>query len=162
MANQFIEINNNKYFVRTWGNPKKPKILLLHGFPEYSGSWKPLAKSLQNSYYLIAPDQRGFGLSWSPKKQEYYKTSSIIKDLKSLINHFDEDMIVLGHDWGAATAYALAFATPSIIKKLIILNGVHPIIFQRAILSGGKQTNASQYINSVSYTHLTLPTKRIV
>ena len=147
MANQFIEINNNKYFVRTWGNPKKPKILLLHGFPEYSGSWKPLAKSLQNSYYLIAPDQRGFGLSWSPKKQEYYKTSSIIKDLKSLINHFDEDMIVLGHDWGAATAYALAFATPSIIKKLIILNGVHPIIFQRAILSGGKQTKASQYIN---------------
>lgn len=147
MANQFIEINNNKYFVRTWGNPKKPKILLLHGFPEYSGSWKPLAKSLQNSYYLIAPDQRGFGLSWSPKKQEYYKTSSIIKDLKSLINHFDEDMIVLGHDWGAATAYALAFATPSIIKKLIILNGVHPIIFQRAILSGGEQTKASQYIN---------------
>ena len=147
MANQFIEINNNKYFVRTWGNPKKPKILLLHGFPEYSGSWKPLAKSLQNSYYLIAPDQRGFGLSWSPKKQEYYKISSIIKDLKSLINHFDEDMIVLGHDWGAATAYALAFATPSIIKKLIILNGVHPIIFQRAILSGGKQTKASQYIN---------------
>ena len=81
MANQFIEINNNKYFVRTWGNPKKPKILLLHGFPEYSGSWKPLAKSLQNSYYLIAPDQRGFGLSWSPKKQEYLKLLQLLKIL---------------------------------------------------------------------------------
>ena len=121
--------------------------MLLHGFPENSGAWSALARYLKNSYYLIAPDQRGFGLSWSPKEAKYYRISSIIKDLKSLINHFDDEMILLGHDWGAAAAYALAFAHPEIITKLIIMNGVHPILFQRALLSGGAQTKASQYIN---------------
>ena len=147
MPSQYIEINRNKYFVRTWGNKKNPKIMLLHGFPENSGAWSALASYLKISYYLIAPDQRGFGLSWSPIEAKYYRMSSIIKDLKSLINHFDDEMIILGHDWGAAAAYALAFRYPRIITKLIIMNGVHPILFQKALLSGGAQTKASQYIN---------------
>ena len=147
MPSQYIEINRNKYFVRTWGNKKNPKIMLLHGFPENSGAWSALASYLKISYYLIAPDQRGFGLSWSPIEAKYYRMSSIIKDLKSLINHFDDEMIILGHDWGAAAAYALAFRYPKNITKLIIMNGVHPILFQKALLSGGAQTKASQYIN---------------
>ena len=147
MPSEYIQINENKYFVRTWGNEKNPKLMLLHGFPENSGAWSALARYLKDSYYLIAPDQRGFGLSWSPNEKKYYRISSIIKDLKSLINHFDDEMILLGHDWGAAAAYALAFAHPEIITKLIIMNGVHPILFQKALLSGGAQTKASQYIN---------------
>ena len=147
MHSKFIKINNNQYFVRTWGKADNPKILLLHGFPEYSGAWNTLANHLKERFYLIAPDQRGFGQSWAPLGEKYYKTASIINDLEALINYYDKKIIVLGHDWGAATAYALAFSKPQIIEKLIILNGVHPAIFQQALLSGGSQTKASQYIN---------------
>ena len=147
MTSQFIEINNNKYFIRTWGKPDKPKILLLHGFPEYSGAWNTLAKYLKECFYIVAPDQRGFGQSWTPLEEKYYKTASIVDDLAALIKHFDENIIILGHDWGASTAYALAFSKPQLVKKLIILNGVHPTIFQQALLTGGPQTKASQYIN---------------
>ena len=147
MQSKFIEINQNKYFVRTWGTPNNPKILLLHGFPEYSGAWEPLADHLKKDFYLIAPDQRGFGQSWGPLDEKYYKTASIINDLEALIKYYGKNIIVLGHDWGAAVAYALAFSKPKIINKLIILNGVHPAIFQQALLSNGLQTKASQYIN---------------
>jgi len=147
MQSEFVKINSNDYFVRTWGSPENPKILLLHGFPEHSNSWSKIAKYLKNSYYLIAPDQRGFGLSWAPVEEKYYRTSSITKDLKSLIEHYDDNVTVLGHDWGAATAYSLCFNYPKLVNNLIILNGVHPILFQKALLSGGKQTKASRYIN---------------
>ena len=39
MPSEYIKINENRYFVRTWGDKKNPKIMLLHGFPENSGAW---------------------------------------------------------------------------------------------------------------------------
>ena len=76
MQSEFVKINSNDYFVRTWGSPENPKILLLHGFPEHSNSWSKIAKYLKNSYYLIAPDQRGFGLSWAPAEEKWLEVSS--------------------------------------------------------------------------------------
>ena len=91
MQSKFIEINQNKYFVRTWGTPNNPKILLLHGFPEYSGAWEPLADHLKKDFYLIAPDQRGFGQSWGPLDEKFYKTASIINDLEALIKYYGKE-----------------------------------------------------------------------
>ena len=59
----------------------------------------------------------------------------------------DGPVTVLGHDWGAAVAYGLAMFTPHLVNRLIILNGVHPVPFQRAMAAGGAQSAASQYIN---------------
>lgn len=53
---------------------------------------------------------------------------------------------VVGHDWGASVAYGLAMRAPERMARLIIVNGVHPIPFQRELARGGAQTEASQYI----------------
>lgn len=138
-------LNGHPFFVRTWGDPDLPKLLMLHGFPEYGGAWGTLAPLLAERFCCIAPDQRGFGQSWAPAEVSAYATGKLVADMATLIG--DGPVNVLGHDWGAAVAYGLAMMRPELVRRLIIMNGVHPVPFQRALASGGPQTAASQYIH---------------
>jgi len=139
------QINGNPFFIRHWGDEDAPKLLMLHGFPEYSGAWNDLAPLLAKRFHCIAPDQRGYGQSWRPAEVEQYKTSKLVSDMAALIG--DDPVILLGHDWGASVAYALTIGRPDLVSKLIIMNGVHPAPFQRELAKGGAQTDASQYIH---------------
>jgi len=138
---------NQRFFARTWGDPASPPLLMLHGFPEYSGAWAPLAAHLSAHYYCVAPDQRGYGQSYCPAEVDAYRTGVLAADMAAIIKHLGGSCTVLGHDWGAASAYGLAMFFPDLVNRLIILNGVHPVPFQRAMASGGAQSAASQYIN---------------
>lgn len=142
---EMVELNGQPFFVRHWGDEALPKLLLLHGFPEYGGAWVQLAPLLSHRFHCIAPDQRGFGQSWAPSEVSAYATSKLIGDMAALIG--DAPIHVLGHDWGAAVAYGLAMFRPELVTKLIIMNGVHPVPFQRALAAGGAQADASQYIH---------------
>ncbi|MEM9968824.1 MAG: alpha/beta hydrolase [Pseudomonadota bacterium] len=141
-----VSLQGRPFFVRSWGDDRLPKLLLLHGFPEYSGAWAALAPLLAHRFHCIAPDQRGFGQSWAPSEVSEYATAKLVNDMAMLIEG-DAPIHVLGHDWGAAIAYGLAMLRPELVERLIIMNGVHPIPFQRALASGGAQTAASQYIH---------------
>ncbi len=138
-------LNGQPFFVRHWGDDSLPKLLMLHGFPEYGGAWAQLAPLLSKRFHCIAPDQRGFGQSWAPAEVSQYATSKLVADMAALIG--DAPVHVLGHDWGAAVAYGLAMFRPELVEKLIIMNGVHPVPFQRALAKGGAQAEASQYIH---------------
>lgn len=140
-----IMLNGNPFFLRHWGDETLPRLLMLHGFPEYGGAWEALAARLSERFHCIAPDQRGFGQSWAPDEVSAYTTSALVGDMAALIG--DAPLTVLGHDWGAAVAYGLAMFRPDLVERLIIMNGVHPVPFQRAMAAGGAQTEASQYIH---------------
>jgi pimeloyl-ACP methyl ester carboxylesterase len=120
---------------------------MLHGFPEYSGAWEELALELQSEFYCVAPDQRGYGQSYCPEGVENYRAGVLAKDMAALIAELGAPVTVLGHDWGASVAYALAMFFPDLVSRLIIANGVHPVPFQREMAKGGAQSKASQYIN---------------
>tara|TARA_R110002110_G_scaffold77667_15_gene204054 strand:- start:5214 stop:6083 length:870 start_codon:yes stop_codon:yes gene_type:complete len=140
-----VMLGDHPFFLRHWGDSHQPKLLLLHGFPEYGGAWDNLAPLLADHFHCIAPDQRGYGQSWAPQAVSEYTTSKLVGDMASLIG--EGPVTVLGHDWGAAVAYGLAMFRPELVDKLIIMNGVHPVPFQRALVAGGPQTEASQYIH---------------
>lgn len=143
---QFVELNGNRFFLQTWGKASNPILLMLHGFPEYSGAWEELAERLKHRFYCVAPDQRGYGQSYSPPQISAYQMRHLVGDLEALINYLAEPVFVLGHDWGAAAAYGLTMSHPELVKKLVIMNGVHPIPFQKALLEDAQQIMASQYI----------------
>lgn len=140
-----VALNGQPFFVRHWGDESLPKLLMLHGFPEYGGAWQTLAPLLAARFHCIAPDQRGFGQSWAPADVTDYATGKLVGDMVALIG--DAPVHVLGHDWGAAVAYALAFTRPDLVTRLIIINGVHPVPFQRSLAKAGAQCEASQYIH---------------
>lgn len=143
---RFVELNGNPFHYVEWGAPGAPVLLLLHGFPEYWGAWSEVAERLADSYHCIAPDQRGFGQSWAPAHVEAYGLRDLVGDMAALIGIRGGPVTVVGHDWGAAVAYGLAMFRPELVSKLIIINGVHPVPFQRELAAGGAQTIASQYI----------------
>lgn len=147
MQTETRDLNGHAFFIRSWGNPDLPPLLMLHGFPEYGGAWGDLAPYLQDHFHCIAPDQRGYGQSWAPDGIANYAASELTADMVALINQIGGPVAVLGHDWGAAVAYSLAISKPDLVSHLIIANGVHPVPFQRAMAAGGAQSEASQYIN---------------
>ncbi len=143
-----IEANGLSFHVVEAGEPGRPLLLLLHGFPEYSGAWEEVMARLQDRFHLVAPDQRGYGLSSKPYAVTDYATGKLAADAAAILTAFaPHARAVVGHDWGASVAYALAIARPELMDKLVILNGAHPIPFQRALAAGGDQSRASQYID---------------
>lgn len=147
MQSEFMTLNGQPFFVRHWGDPSLPTLLMLHGFPEYGGAWGDLAPHLSHRFHCVAPDQRGYGQSWCPEGVENYRTSALVSDMQALIAQLGGPVTVIGHDWGASVAYGLAMFAPDLVDRLIIANGVHPVPFQREMAAGGAQSEASQYIN---------------
>jgi pimeloyl-ACP methyl ester carboxylesterase len=148
MDTKTLTLNGNPFFIRSWGDPDLPVLLMLHGFPEYGGAWGELAPLLSDRYHCIAPDMRGYGQSWAPEGVENYAVSELVGDMAALIGQLGRGPVtVLGHDWGAAVAYGLAMFCPDLVEKLIIMNGVHPVPFRREVSAGGAQSQASAYMN---------------
>ena len=58
-----------------------PAILLLHGFPDSNALWRDVIPLLVKAgYRVIAPDQRGFGVSDAPKGVKNYRIDCIVRD----------------------------------------------------------------------------------
>ena len=130
------------------GDRAAPMLLLLHGFPEYSGAWEEAMARLADRFLLVAPDQRGYGRSSKPRDVKDYAAGKLAADAASILTHFaPKARAVVGHDWGASVAYALAISRPELMERLVIMNGAHPIPFQRALAAGGAQSAASQYFH---------------
>ncbi|KPA21779.1 Soluble epoxide hydrolase [Shimia sp. SK013] len=151
MRDIHFEIGGRPFFAKTAGKEGAPLILCLHGFPEYSGAYEEVLPLLAEDYFVVAPDQRGFGQSWRPLDVASYKTGKLAGDAAVMVDHFGggRAAAVVGHDWGAAVAYALAMSHWVQIDALVVANGVHPAPFQRAMAAGGAQTEASQYIDDL-------------
>jgi pimeloyl-ACP methyl ester carboxylesterase len=124
-----------------------PPILLLHGFPESHRTWRNQIDDLGRDHFVVAPDQRGFAGSDKPEGVEHYQTDKIVADALALMDALEIDHFTLaGHDWGGAVAWSAALHHPLRVKRLVIVNAPHPLIFQRALIDDPAQRDASQYI----------------
>jgi pimeloyl-ACP methyl ester carboxylesterase len=124
-------------------------ILFLHGFPESHRTWRHVAPALAQDYFVVAPDQRGFAGSDKPQGVEHYKTERIVEDLIALADALEmERFTLVGHDWGGAVAWLAALRHPDRIKRLVIVNAPHPLLFQKSLVEDPAQRAASQYMNA--------------
>lgn len=120
------------------GDPTRPLVVLLHGFPEFSGGWRhqigPLAEA---GYHVIAPDQRGYNLSDKPVPVARYTIQHLAGDIVALVRAAShERATVVGHDWGGVVAWHLGMNRPDVVEKLIVLNAPHPAAYRRELLRG--------------------------
>ncbi|HJP69300.1 MAG TPA: alpha/beta hydrolase [Sphingomicrobium sp.] len=131
------------------GDPAKFPVILLHGFPESHRTWRELAPRLEDAFFLIMPDQRGFAGSDLPQEVEAYKTDILIEDIFALAAAFHlERFAIVGHDWGGAIAWGAALRGDSRLSRLAIINSPHPLIFQKSLIESEEQRAASQYISA--------------
>ncbi len=59
MRIEIRNLNGNQFVIRHWGDASKPKLLMLHGFPEFGDAWEDLAPLVANLFHCIAQVQRG-------------------------------------------------------------------------------------------------------
>jgi pimeloyl-ACP methyl ester carboxylesterase len=135
--------------VATAGDRENPAVVLLHGFPESHRTWREVAPRLQDNFFLVMPDQRGFAGSDRPQDMDAYKTELLVDDIFALANTFGIDAFALvGHDWGGAIAWSAALRGDSRLTRLAIVNAPHPVVFQTSLIESADQRAASQYITA--------------
>jgi len=131
------------------GSRDKPAVLLLHGFPESHRTWRELVPRMQDDFYLVMPDQRGFAGSDRPQEVDAYKTDILVDDLFALTDAIGlESFALVGHDWGGAISWPAAMRGDPRLTRLAIINAPHPVIFQKSLIESEDQRAASQYINA--------------
>jgi pimeloyl-ACP methyl ester carboxylesterase len=91
-----------------------PLVVLCHGFPELSFSWRHQLPALAAAgYRALAPDQRGYGGSSRPAAVGDYDIVHLTDDVIGLLDWAGaERAVFVGHDWGAMVAWALAQRHP--------------------------------------------------
>ena len=97
-----------------------PLVLMLHGFPESWYSWRhqfaPLAAA---GFHAVAPDMRGYGKSDKPPEISAYNQVEVVADIIGLIPALGaEKAVVIGHDWGAPTAWSAAAQHPDQVRAV--------------------------------------------
>jgi pimeloyl-ACP methyl ester carboxylesterase len=98
-----------------------PAVILCHGFPELSYSWRHQLRALAAAgYRAVAPDMRGYGRSSVPTEIEAYDLPSVCQDMLGLLDHLGEERaLFVGHDWGAAVVWQLALAHPARVAGVV-------------------------------------------
>lgn len=134
--------------VGTAGPRNAPPLILLHGFPESHRTWRELVPLLDDRYFLVMPDQRGYGASDRPRGAKAYRSRHLIDDVFAVAHVLGlEQFTLVGHDWGGAVAWAAAMRGDRRIERLAILNAPHPAIFQKSLIENAEQRAASRYIS---------------
>jgi len=103
-------------------------VVLLHGFPDSSALWRHQVPALvEAGMRVIAPDLRGFGESDKPEAVEEYAITRSIADVVAVLDALGiEHAHVVGHDWGAGLAWALAAFVPARVERLVAMSVGHP------------------------------------
>ena len=120
-----IQVEDCKVFYREAGNPEKPTILLLHGFPSASHMFRELMPELADEFHLIAPDFPSFGQTESPSREEFTYS---FDHLAKIVDKFTETVglskfAMYVFDYGAPIGYRLAMWHPERITAIISQNG---------------------------------------
>ncbi|HUY17519.1 MAG TPA: alpha/beta fold hydrolase [Acidimicrobiales bacterium] len=126
-----LTVENNGVRLRVNLQGEGPTILLLHGWPDTSALWDEVAPQLANAGYRVAsPDLRGCGQSDKPSDVASYKMRHLVGDVASIIGAIGEEKVTLvGHDWGANLAWAVAAYHPELVERLCVVSVGHPTAF---------------------------------
>ena len=120
-------------------------VILLHGFPDTGRLWRHQVPALAEAgFRVIVPDLRGYGGSDKPPDVDAYAMQALAGDVLAVMADAGvERAHVVGHDWGAVLAWALAALVGDRVDHLVVLSVGHPA----AMRAGGfEQHQKSWYM----------------
>lgn len=117
-SSRMISANGIEIFVTEQGSG--PLVLLCHGWPELSHSWRHQLPAIAAAgFHVVAPDMRGFGRTSAPESIDAYSIFDMVGDMVALVAALGETKaIIIGHDWGAPVAWHAALFRPDIFTAV--------------------------------------------
>lgn len=136
-ANQILH-----YIAGSRSGAQKPLLLFIHGAPERAEVWRDYMRKFSQDYFTVAYNSRGYYPSSIPTNTDDYTLEALAEDAVDVANFFGYDSFtVVGHDWGAATAWQVAIDFPDSVEKLVIFSNPHPIMYSRAYYESAHHRN---------------------
>ena len=116
-----------RFFCLEEGPANGPLALLLHGFPDTPHGWRALMSPLAaRGFHVVAPFMRGYAPTEIPGQT--VTLNRLAADVVALIDALGHEKasVLIGHDWGAATAYLAATLSPDRIDRMVAIGLPHP------------------------------------
>lgn len=139
---------------RACGEPGRPVLMFLHGFPEAAFVWDGLLQHFSRpengGYRCVAPNLRGYEHSSAPTEVQAYRAKFLVQDIVALIDTespAEPLAALIAHDWGGALAWNVANQHPARLRHLVVINSPHPAPFVRAMQNHPAQQAASAYMH---------------
>jgi len=107
------------------GSPEHLALILLHGFPDSFRTWDAVIDHLKSERLrILVPHLRGFGGTHVHHPEALSgQTAALAQDVLDFADALSIDRFVLvGHDWGARTAYSVAVLAPQRLIGLVALS----------------------------------------
>lgn len=125
-----------------------PPVLLLHGFPSSARTFDGVVPDLVAAgRRTLAPDQRGYTAGARPVDVDAYRLPRLVADAVAVLDALDVEVAsVVGHDWGAVVAWALAASHPERVADLTAVSVPHPRAYAAALVEDRGQQVRSAYI----------------
>lgn len=117
---QTVRANGQRIQLRIAGS-SGPMVLLCHGFPESSYSWRQQLDALSAAgYRAVAMDMRGYGRSSKPSEPDAYRITELVADCVGVVEALGEsDAVIVGHDFGAPVAWTAAWTRPEVFRAVV-------------------------------------------
>ncbi len=143
-----VDVGDLSFDVRADGPEDGRPVLLLHGFPETSASWAAVTPRLTEAgLRTYAVDQLGYSPGARPAEVGAYALTNLAQVTADLMTAMDVPVAdVVGHDWGANVAWALAAWHEDRVRSLTAVSVPHPSAFIDAWRSDPEQRERSAYI----------------
>jgi pimeloyl-ACP methyl ester carboxylesterase len=120
--------------VRDEGPATGEVVVLLHGFPQDASAFDEVVPALhEHGLRTLVPTQRGYAATARPPRRRDYRTAELTADVAALLDAAGAARAhLVGHDWGAGPAWALAAWQPKRVASLTVLSTPHPTAMVRA------------------------------
>ncbi|MBT2301744.1 alpha/beta hydrolase [Variovorax paradoxus] len=118
-------VDGRRIFYREAGDPQRPTLLLLHGFPSSSHMFRDLIPRLADRFHIVAPDLPGFGFSEIPQRSQF---AYAFDRLAQVVEAFTDAIglaryAIYVFDYGAPVGFRLALSRPERVTAIVSQNG---------------------------------------
>ncbi|MFI2783976.1 SDR family oxidoreductase [Streptomyces sp. ALB3] len=93
------------------GDPSRPTIVLVHGYPDSKEVWSEVAVRLSEQWHVVLYDVRGHGRSTAPRPlRGGFTLEKLTDDFLAVVDAVSPDrpVHVVGHDWGSVQSWEFA------------------------------------------------------
>ena len=128
-TSKFIQVQNKDIKLNTYCDGEGPLIIMVHGWPECSYSWRhQINFFVKNGFKVAVPDMRGYGNSSKPHEIEEYDIMKLTSDVIAIADHLKCDSFnLIGHDWGGPVVWNTSLYYQNRVDKVCGMSVPHTV-----------------------------------